>query len=174
MATTNRQKRSKRCSRSRRISTKPSTFSHGNCGRPIDELGLEASLENFVYEWSDHFKIPAEFSLRRKTERRLAPVAEVNLYRIAQESLNNIAKHAKATKVNVTLAEEDHTIALIIVDDGVGFEVEDKANKMKGIGLLGLGERAALLEGEVEIESAIGKGTAIHVRVPALLQNAEA
>jgi PAS domain S-box-containing protein len=138
----------------------------------IDELGLEAALRNFVNEWSDHFNIPAELNLNRRHGRRLAPVAEINLYRIAQESLNNIAKHARASKVNVTLADEDHSVALTIEDDGVGFEVEEKASKLKGIGLLGLGERAALLEGEVEIESAVGEGTAIHVRIPAIFHDA--
>jgi PAS domain S-box-containing protein len=132
----------------------------------MEELGLEAALQNFVAEWSEHFDTPVDLRVRRKSDKRLTPVAEINLYRIAQESLNNIAKHAGASHVNVILADVDHSVALTIQDDGVGFEVEDKANKMKGIGLLGLGERAALLHGEVEIESAPGNGTTILVRVP--------
>jgi PAS domain S-box-containing protein len=133
----------------------------------MEELGLEAALHNFVVEWSEHFDTPVDLRVRRKSDKRLAPVAEINLYRIAQESLNNIAKHAGASHVNVILADVDHSVALTIQDDGVGFEVDDKANKMKGIGLLGLGERAALLNGEVEIESAPGNGTTILVRIPA-------
>jgi two-component system, chemotaxis family, sensor kinase Cph1 len=132
----------------------------------MEELGLEVALQNFINEWSEHFEVPTDFKIDRDSEKRLSPVAEINLYRIAQESLNNIAKHAEATQVNVRLADIDHSVELIIEDNGKGFEVEEKANKMKGIGLLGLGERAALLQGEVEIESAPGKGTVIQVRVP--------
>jgi PAS domain S-box-containing protein len=132
----------------------------------MEELGLEVALQNFINEWSDHFEVPADFKIDRDSEKRLPPVAEINLYRIAQESLNNIAKHAEATHVKVTLADVDHSVALIIEDNGIGFKVEEKANKMKGIGLLGLGERAALLQGEVEIESAPGRGTVIQVLVP--------
>ena len=139
----------------------------------IDELGLEIALQNFVKEWSEHFNIPVKLTIDRKPEKRLAPVAEINLYRIAQESLNNVAKHAKASAVNVKLADIDHTVSMIIEDDGVGFPVEEKANTARGIGLIGLGERAALLNGEIEIESAVGKGTVIQVRIPADFQASE-
>jgi signal transduction histidine kinase len=139
----------------------------------IDELGLEIALQNFVKEWSEHFNIPVKLAIDRKPEKRLAPVAEINLYRIAQESLNNVAKHAKASAVNVKLADIDHTVSMIIEDDGVGFPVEEKANTARGIGLIGLGERAALLNGEIEIESAQGKGTLIQVRIPADFQASE-
>ena len=139
----------------------------------IDELGLEIALQNFVKEWSEHFNIPVKLTIDRKPEKRLAPVAEINLYRIAQESLNNVAKHAKASAVNVKLANIDHTVSMIIEDDGVGFPVEEKANTARGIGLIGLGERAALLNGEIEIESAVGKGTVIQVRIPADFQASE-
>jgi two-component system sensor histidine kinase DegS len=75
--------------------------------------------------------------------------------------------------VNVKLADIDHTVSMIIEDDGVGFPVEEKANTARGIGLIGLGERAALLNGEIEIESAQGKGTLIQVRIPADFQASE-
>jgi PAS domain S-box-containing protein len=133
----------------------------------VTEVGLIESLHNFVDEWARQFKVKAEFKAFRLSQERLAPVAEINLYRIAQESLNNIAKHADASNVSVLLERRDGNVALIIEDDGKGFEVEEKANRSKGLGLLGMGERAALLQGEVEIESAPGHGTTVHVRIPA-------
>ena len=137
----------------------------------IDELGLEAALDNFVKEWSRHFEIASEFNAARSAQRRLAAAAEINLYRIAQEALNNVVKYANATRVNVTLAEEDDIIALVVEDDGVGFDPEEEANRKQGLGLIGMGERAAILQGELKIESGNGKGTKIHARIPAIYQD---
>ena len=137
----------------------------------IDELGLEVALANFIDEWSAHFGIPSKFNLNRSAEKRLASAAEINLYRIAQEALNNVAKYADASKVRVTLADEDHSVILTVEDDGVGFDPEEEANKEKGLGLVGMGERAAILQGELRIESAGGKGTRIHARIPAMYNN---
>jgi PAS domain S-box-containing protein len=133
----------------------------------VTEVGLEESLHNFVDEWSRQFKVKAEFHTIRLARERLTPLAEINLYRIAQESLNNIAKHADASNVNVLLEGRNGDVALIIEDDGKGFDLEEKADRREGLGLLGMGERAALLQGHVEIESAPGHGTTVHVRVPA-------
>lgn len=134
----------------------------------IDELGLEVALSNFVSEWSRHFGIDASVDLAKGAKRRLAAAAEINLYRIAQEALNNVAKYANATKVDVTLAEEDDVIALIVEDDGIGFDPESKTEQEKGLGLLGMGERAAILQGELKIESGGGQGTKIRARIPAM------
>jgi signal transduction histidine kinase len=97
----------------------------------------------------------------------LVPEIEINLYRIAQEALNNIAKHAQATNVSVLLEKPDKNIVLIVEDDGVGFDPKKKANRSKGLGLIGMSERAALVGGTVEIESAKGSGTTIYASVPA-------
>jgi signal transduction histidine kinase len=98
---------------------------------------------------------------------RLVPEVETNLYRIAQEALNNTHKHAKATRAEVLLKKRDGSVILIIEDDGRGFKVSDKKNKSKGLGLIGMRERAALVGGTLEIESAPNQGTAIFARVPA-------
>ncbi|HUR96720.1 MAG TPA: PAS domain-containing sensor histidine kinase [Pyrinomonadaceae bacterium] len=134
----------------------------------IDELGLEIALNNFIQEWSRHFAIPAEFNMARNPDKRLAAPAEINLYRIAQEALNNIAKYADARKVHVTLADEDHSVTLIVEDDGVGFDLDEETNKEKGLGLAGMGERAAIMQGELKIETANGKGTKVYARIPAM------
>jgi PAS domain S-box-containing protein len=133
----------------------------------VTEFGLEKSLDNYVAEWARQFKVKAEFKALKLSQDRLPPLAEINLYRIAQESLNNVAKHADAANVTVLLERRDTDVALIIEADGKGFDLAEKASRAKGLGLLGMGERAALLQGEVEIESAPGRGTTVYVRVPA-------
>ncbi|HLM60247.1 MAG TPA: PAS domain-containing sensor histidine kinase [Pyrinomonadaceae bacterium] len=133
----------------------------------IDEFGLVVALENFAREFSRHFKIPVGFLSRKLKKGRLVPEIEINLYRIAQEALNNIAKHAQATNVSVLLEKPDKNIVLIVEDDGVGFDPKKKANRSKGLGLIGMSERAALVGGTVEIESAKGSGTTIYASVPA-------
>lgn len=133
----------------------------------IDELGLEIALKNFTREFSRHFNIPTGFHSRGFKKKRLLPEIEINLYRIAQEALNNVAKHAKATNISVLLETPGNEIVLIIEDNGIGFEATEKANKTTGLGLVGMSERALLIDGVVEIESAKGKGTTIYARVPA-------
>jgi signal transduction histidine kinase len=140
----------------------------------LEELGLEAAINNYARNWSSQFKANAEVSSNLPSDKRLPLEIEVNLYRIVQEALNNIAKHATANNVSVLLNNPEDKIVLVIEDDGVGFDLEEKVNKAEGLGLIGMGERAALVNGEIEIESAIGNGTTIYVRVPASYQDVEA
>jgi signal transduction histidine kinase len=132
----------------------------------LEEIGLEAAINKYVRNWSNQVKATTEVRAAVPADKRLAHAVEVNLYRIVQEALNNIAKHAKADNVSILLEKPEDKIVLIIEDDGVGFDVEEKLNRNEGLGLIGMGERAALINGEVEIESAIGNGTTIYVRVP--------
>ncbi len=98
---------------------------------------------------------------------RLTPEIETVLYRIAQEALNNVAKHAEAKSVAVVLERRATQVSLIIEDDGVGFDLQQVlgAND-KGLGLVGLRERAALVGGMVEIESQPDEGATMFVRIP--------
>jgi two-component system CheB/CheR fusion protein len=133
----------------------------------LDELGLPAALANFVQEWSKHFDIPAEFHTTGLDTHRLPPEVEINLYRIAQEALNNISKHAGAEGVDVLLERRDHHVALIIEDDGKGFEPNGDAKPdAKKIGMLNMRERAAYVGGMLEIESTPGEGTTVFARIP--------
>jgi len=132
----------------------------------LDDLGLVAALENYVKEWSRHSGVTAEFYTAGLKKARLAPETETNLYRIGQEALNNVYKHAGAKAANVMLERRGSLIILIVEDDGKGFDVEDKQNRKKGIGLVGIGERAALIGGKIQIESTPKKGTTIYVRIP--------
>lgn len=135
----------------------------------LDDLGLRATLANFVGEWSKHSGIAAEFHATGLGRTRLEYEIETNLYRIAQEALNNIIKHAGAEKVSVLLEKSRSKVSLIVEDDGVGFNPANKMTRRKGIGLVGMIERAKICGGTLEIESAKGKGTTVFARVP--LQN---
>jgi two-component system CheB/CheR fusion protein len=130
----------------------------------LDELGLAAALPRFVTEWSAHIGIPAEFHLRGFESGHLPREAELAFYRIAQEALNNIAKHAHASRVDVILAENQHDIVLIVEDDGVGFEAQENRPDGRGFGVAGMHERAALVGAVVHIESSPGKGTSVFAR----------
>lgn len=136
----------------------------------LDDLGLAVTLDNFIREWSKEFGIQADFHSRGLDHVRFAYEVETNLYRITQEALNNIYKHARASRAGVILERRGGQAVLIIEDDGIGFDRTEKptAAHDKGVGLLGMQERAAFLGGTVEIETAPGKGTTVFVQVPLL------
>jgi PAS domain S-box-containing protein len=137
----------------------------------LDDLGLPAALENFLREWSANFNIAAEFHVAKLGKRRLLPDIEINVYRIAQEALNNITKHARASSVNMILEQQRSDLVLIIEDDGVGFDWEELVKNVtrsgQGLGIVGMRERAAFVDGQLEIESTPGAGTTLFIRIPA-------
>lgn len=135
----------------------------------LDDLGFVAAIRVFVAEWSRHYQIPAEMHVGNAEGKLMTPEVETNLYRITQEALNNVYKHAEAMNVNVVVERRKREMLLIIEDNGKGFEPSDKVmNKESGsgLGLVGMRERAAIVGGTLEIESAPGKGTTIFARVP--------
>jgi two-component system CheB/CheR fusion protein len=137
----------------------------------LDDLGLESAVGNYVREWSQHFEIHAEFHSSGLADKRLDPEIEINLYRITQEALNNTFKHAQATHVSIILELRKEKAILIVEDNGKGFLPEENIfvpSTGKGLGLIGMRERAALVDGKLEIESDLGKGTTIFALVPAL------
>lgn len=133
----------------------------------LDDVGLEPAIRAFVGQWSTTSKVVAEFHANAVAADRLPTDIESNLYRIVQEALNNVAKHAKAQHVSVLLERKNEEISLIVEDDGCGFEMAAVlSNFNKGMGLAGIRERTALIGGEVEIESSPGNGTTLFVRIP--------
>jgi len=132
----------------------------------LDDLGLRAALANYIQDWSLRVRVPVELHAAGLTTDRLASEIETTLYRIAQEALNNIAKHARASHVEVILERRTDQVSLIVEDDGVGFDAGEMGGDPRGFGLLGMHERAALVGATVEIESAPGEGTTIFVRMP--------
>jgi PAS domain S-box-containing protein len=133
----------------------------------LDDLGLRASLANYVQNWSKRAGISAELHASGLLDDRLASEAETTLYRIAQEALTNVAKHAQARNVDVILERRSDHVLLIVEDDGVGFDPGDACTIGRGSGLLGMQERAALVGATLQIESAAGKGTTILLRMSA-------
>jgi signal transduction histidine kinase len=131
----------------------------------LDDLGLRAALENYLHDWSSRVGVAAELHTAGLADGRLSTEIETTLYRIAQEALNNVAKHAKASNVAVLLERRPEHISLVIEDDGVGFDSSGPSRPSHGFGLLGMQERAALVGANLEIESEPGAGTSILVRI---------
>ena len=130
----------------------------------LDDFGLVAALERLTETFGEQTGMSVQFQQLLPTSDRLPPEVETALYRIVQESLTNIVKHARATNVSVVLARKSDSVSVVVEDDGVGFEphlVRDG-----GIGLVGMQERVALLGGRLAIESRPGAGTTFVAEVP--------
>jgi len=136
----------------------------------LDDLGLPQAAKAYLEDWSHNYKISSDFALRGFTgTHRLESDVETHLYRIMQESLNNIIKHAHATNVNVILDQKPSGVSLIIEDNGTGFDVGavgSNGSSSHGLGLLGMRERATLIGGDVQIESTPGSGTTVYISIP--------
>ena len=135
----------------------------------LDDLGLETALYNYVEEWAERTRVPVDFHSAGFGGGRLPLTHETALYRIAQEALTNVAKHSGADRVSFILERRDGHALAVIEDNGAGFDVEAltlPAGKSRRLGLLGMRERAALLGGTINVESAPGAGTTLFVRIP--------
>jgi PAS domain S-box-containing protein len=132
----------------------------------LENLGLQAALTNYVRHWSKHFGIRAQLHTGQSTDERLTSEAETMMYRLAQEALNNVAKHARAAHVDVVLERSADHVSLIIEDNGVGFDASNPKAVGEGLGLIGMRERAALVGANLQIESTPGRGTTVIVRAP--------
>jgi two-component system sensor histidine kinase UhpB len=135
----------------------------------LDDLGLLPALRWYIKEYQQKMNIEVDFQATGIKE-RLSAEMETVLYRIVQEALTNVAKHAQAHKVQVVLKGTPEAITATISDDGRGFNV-DKLQKAPGQerggwGLVGMYERAQLLEGTLDIQTSPGKGTTIMTRIP--------
>jgi PAS domain S-box-containing protein len=131
----------------------------------LETRGLAAALREYGGNWSQHFSVPLRLHTNL-TEDRLPPEVEGTIYRVVQEALNNVLKHARAAHVDIALERHADHVSLIIEDDGVGFDPSNAAIGTGGVGLLGMRERAALIGADLQIESTAGRGTTVLVRVP--------
>lgn len=133
----------------------------------LDDLGLFSAIRTHIqrYETTFGIKVELEFSGKKK---RYAPEIETELYRIFQEALNNAAKYSETERVIVRIINNVNNVELQIIDEGKGFNVDNYNDPyaQKGIGLYSMKERAALLNGELEIESIEEVGTKIKVVIP--------
>jgi PAS domain S-box-containing protein len=131
----------------------------------LDDLGLVAALTNYVKRWSAHFDIRADLHATGIAPGQLTDEIETALYRIAQEGLNNVAKHAQAAHVAILLDGRSDRVSLIVEDDGIGVDVEAAGSRDR-FGVVGMRERAKLLGGTLDIESQPGKGMTVVARIP--------
>lgn len=132
----------------------------------LQRLGLCAALHALADSWRDRFALEAQCFTAGMENMRLERDIEDNLYRIAQEALNNVVKHANATRVNVFLKCEGEWTTLLVEDNGDGFKVElDRINADECLGLTSMRERAELIGARMRIDSAPGQGTAVTVRL---------
>jgi len=129
----------------------------------LDDFGLVAALERLAASFAEQSGISVDFQAAIADE-RLPDEAETALYRIVQESLTNVVKHAQARQVSILLTRADGAVKAVVEDDGRGFDPEK--TDTAGFGLLGMRERLALLGGRLEIESARDAGTTVAAEVP--------
>ncbi len=129
----------------------------------LDHVGLVAALRQHVESVGETHGLKVSFRSAKALERLPANVETV-LYRIVQEALTNVVRHAHATRVDVVLTRRDDKLIVIVEDDGVGFDTEAASNSER-LGLFGMRERAEMIDGRLLIESAPGKGTTIMMEV---------
>jgi signal transduction histidine kinase len=133
----------------------------------LDDLGLQTALANYVDEWSERYGIAVDFHSNGFIKQRLPPHIETALYRIVQEALTNVLKHAEAKRVSLIIEYRGNRVLAVLEDDGRGFNVEAALGAPVAERRLGLtGMRAhKLVGGTLEIESSAGAGTTLVVRI---------
>jgi signal transduction histidine kinase len=143
-----------------------------NLRPPVLDAGLPAALDWMARGFSERTGVTTRYESNRDAL-ELAPAKAAALYRFAQESLNNVARHAQAGSVQVTLFATDAEVTLEVADDGIGFD-PDMLDSAPGFGLRGLVERASSLGGWAEINSVPGRGTTVMLSVPVAADGAAA
>jgi signal transduction histidine kinase len=134
----------------------------------LDDLGLEPALRWYTDRQAALVELKVGFHADR-LEQRLDPVIETECFRVAQEALTNVVRHAQAKAVTVELRQEDGQLHLCVCDDGIGFDVvviREKAVRGASLGLLSMEERAVLAGGRLEFNSVPGRGTEVHAWFP--------
>lgn len=135
----------------------------------LDNFALQQALEIYLEEWANRTSIPADYNCSGFDDERLAPELEVTVFRVVQESLTNITRHARARNVTVVLEKQRRQLVVIIADDGDGFDsstLDLAAGLGSRLGLRGMYERVALVSGTLEINSTPGAGTTVFVHIP--------
>jgi len=131
----------------------------------LDDLGLVPALVWLFERYTAQTHVAVRFEHAGLEEQRFAPEVETTAYRIIQEALTNVARHAGVSEVTVRLWTDDDTLSVIIVDRGRGFDLQTVRTTLSS-GLAGMAERAALLGGSLTIESAPATGTRVTASLP--------
>lgn len=135
----------------------------------LDDLGLALALSNYVEQWSARANVGVDLHTSGLDGERLPLAVETTLYRLVQEALTNVQKHAQASEVSVIIERNTDEVRLIIEDNGDGFSAPPASGEpdpTPRLGLLGMRERVALLNGTLTVESAPGSGTSLFARLP--------
>jgi signal transduction histidine kinase/HAMP domain-containing protein len=138
-------------------------LSHALHPPQIEDLGLIAALEGLCQDFKSYSEITIRYHFD-EIQRPLSSIANITIYRLFQEGLNNILKHSHATEARLELASSENTLQVVIQDNGVGFEVDEILSpslNTKTLGLISMRERLALIGGELKISSTPGKGATI-------------
>jgi signal transduction histidine kinase len=130
----------------------------------LDHLGLDAALRQYTRSTAVTYGLAVRFKARGSTGVRLPAVVETALFRVVQEAVTNVVRHARASRVDVLLEHRADRALVMVEDDGVGFDPEG-VQGWEHFGLLGLRERAEALDGSLTVESAPGVGTTVVVEV---------
>ena len=130
--------------------------------KALDDFGLVPAIERLVETFREHTGLEVHLEPQLGAE-RLPSDVETTLYRITQEALTNVVKHAQARHVSIVLTRREGSVAAVIEDDGRGLGSGDDSS---GLGLLGMRERIALVGGRLEVESSPGSGTTLSIEVP--------
>lgn len=134
----------------------------------LDDLGLIPTIQRLILNFEKESNINVDFLVNSKGEVKES-IIQLTIFRIIQEALNNIKKHSKATSVTIRLDIGLEKIYVMIIDNGIGFDVNEKVdslNTQSGFGLYSIRERVDLLKGKININSEVGKGTKINVVIP--------
>ncbi len=135
----------------------------------LEDLGFIPALEMLVRDIGQRHQLAAEFAVTGNIEAQPSLPIQISIFRIAQEALQNVVKHAHATRVALSLNIEDNYLTLHITDNGSGFAMPERPTYLAQeghFGLLGMKERAQLHSGALQIESQAGQGTTVSVRLP--------
>jgi PAS domain S-box-containing protein len=132
----------------------------------LDDYGLEAALESHLTQFISRYDIQARFEKPDPPLPHLGPSVEMTFLRIAQEALMNIARHAQATRVTLSLKQEEESIRMVIQDNGIGIQSWQEANRPGSHGLTIMRERAEAFDGSLQVRSAPGQGTTIEISIP--------
>jgi len=128
----------------------------------LDDAGLVSTLREYAQQFGERTGIAVEVAAG-DWQTRLQPEMEVTVFRIVQEALTNVAKHAGASRARISLIRTATTLEVSVRDDGAGFDIEEamKKQRRKSLGLFGMEERCRLSDGRFEIDARPGQGTAV-------------
>jgi PAS domain S-box-containing protein len=135
----------------------------------LDDLGLESAVANHAERWSERSGVEVDYHATGLDGGRLPAPVETALYRVIQEALTNVLKHAQARRVSLVLQRAPGQAVAVVEDDGVGFDAESVTAPTRGgerLGLVGMRERLAVVGGTLTVESSPGRGTTVIARIP--------